>query len=66
MGGLMKSLCRIGLVGLALLGTTVTLAPEAEASKFANAYNMPDLAWKTIETEHFRVHYPVSRRSRRW
>ncbi len=32
----------------------------AEA-KFTQPYNHPDLDWYTIETEHFYVHYPVSK-----
>ena len=34
--------------------------PTAMGSKFVNNYNLPDLDWYTIETEHFNVHYPVS------
>ena len=36
-------------------------SPEAAAEKFVFPYNHPDLDWHTIETEHFFVHYPVSK-----
>ncbi len=35
----------------------------AEA-KFVFAQNHPDLEWYTIETEHFHVHYPISRKAK--
>ena len=41
----------------------VSLTPPAEA-KFAMSYNMPDLEWYSITTEHFVTHYPVSKKSR--
>lgn len=47
-------------LGLAL---AATWSPDADA-KFVFPYNHPDLEWYTIETEHFRVHYPVSRKTR--
>ncbi len=42
------------------LAAGVTFAPDAEA-KFVFPHNHPDLDWYTIETEHFAVHYPMSR-----
>ncbi len=42
------------------LAAGVAYAPQAEA-KFVFAHNHPDLDWYTIETEHFAVHYPMSR-----
>ncbi len=42
------------------LAAGVAFAPEAEA-KFVFPHNHPDLDWYTIETEHFAVHYPMSR-----
>lgn len=41
----------------------------ALAGPVTDATARPDLAWKTLETPHFGVHYPVSRRDRddpRW
>lgn len=54
----LRSALRLGLAALALVAVDQT----AEA-KFAQMYNYPDLKWKSIETEHFVVHYPVSRRT---
>ena len=64
MGFSIKPLTRMALMGLGLAGSFALATMEAEASKFVSDYNMPDLKWKTIETEHFNVHYPVSRRSK--
>lgn len=36
-------------------------APEAQA-KFTFAHNHPDLDWYSIESEHFVVHYPQSKK----
>ena len=36
---------------------------NAEA-KFVFAQNHPDLEWYTIETDHYYVHYPISRKSK--
>ena len=38
--------------------------PKAAEAKFVFNHNHPDLDWYTIETEHFSVHYPVSRHDR--
>lgn len=38
-------------------------SPVAEA-KFVFPQNHPDLEWQSIETEHFFVHYPTSKKSR--
>jgi hypothetical protein len=45
----------------AALGALSWSSP-AEA-KFVFPYNHPDLDWYTIETEHFYVHYPVSKKT---
>ena len=51
------------LVALLVVGVAAIASPPAEA-KFAFDYNHPDLNWYTIETEHFFVHYPVSKKTR--
>lgn len=51
------------LASVAVLGG-LALSSTAEASKFAYPYHNPDLDWYSIETEHFVVHYPVSKVSR--
>lgn len=51
------------LLAAALIGG-LTLSSEAQAEKFAYPYHTPDLDWYTIETEHFEIHYPVSKVSR--
>ena len=43
------------------LGLAATWSAPAEA-KFVFPYNHPDLEWYTIETEHFEVHYPRSKK----
>lgn len=54
-----------GLVsGCLALGALALAAPVAEAGKFVFPYNHPDLKWYSIETEHFVVHYPESRKGR--
>lgn len=61
---LLRSSLRLGLLGLCAFATDALVrAPTAEA-KFAQTYNYPDLKWRSIETEHFVVHYPVSRKAR--
>ena len=53
-------LASCAIVGLALAGT---MAPApAQAEQFLSLYHRPDLRWYTIETEHFFVHYPESRK----
>ncbi|MFT4978342.1 MAG: hypothetical protein ACI8S6_004250, partial [Myxococcota bacterium] len=49
--------------GGALLASTLW-SPDAAAFKWVSSYNHPDLEWYTIETEHFSVHYPISKRTR--
>ena len=49
------------LLGAAAL-LAVTTAGTADA-KFVFPYNHPDLDWYSIETEHFVVHFPVSKKS---
>ncbi|MCB9761924.1 MAG: PD40 domain-containing protein [Alphaproteobacteria bacterium] len=44
------------------LAAGLTWSPKADA-KFVFPYNHPDLDWYSIETEHFYVHYPVSKKS---
>ena len=56
-----RKLSRIACGALALLGAAL-YAPTADA-KFVFPYNHPDLDWYSIETEHFVVHYPVSKKS---
>ncbi len=38
-------------------------ATQPAEAKFAQLYNHPDLKWYSIETEHFVVHYPVSKKA---
>lgn len=45
----------------ALAGFAALWSPSAEA-KFVFPYNHPDLEWYSIETEHFVVHYPQSKK----
>ncbi len=45
-----------------LLLTAVLLAPAPALAKNVFEQNHPDLVWHSIETEHFVVHYPESRR----
>ncbi len=45
----------------ALVATTAVWSAPAEA-KFVFPYNHPDLDWYSIETEHFVVHYPKSKK----
>ena len=45
---------------IALLGLSVVQPAQA---KFSQSYNYPDLKWESIETEHFVVHYAVSKRT---
>ncbi len=49
------------LLGLASLAG-LSWSPTADA-KFVFPYNHPDLDWYSIETEHFVVHYPVSKKT---
>ena len=56
-----RKLSRIASGALALIGAAL-YAPTADA-KFVFPYNHPDLDWYSIETEHFVVHYPVSKKS---
>lgn len=58
-----RSGVRAGLVAAAgfALGVGSLLAPTNASAKFVFPYNHPDLEWYTIETEHFFIHYPVSR-----
>ncbi|MEC7986511.1 MAG: hypothetical protein VX278_15200, partial [Myxococcota bacterium] len=53
----MKTLIRTLILSLWL----AVLAPAAEAARYVFPYNHPDLNWKTLETEHFAFHYPVSK-----
>lgn len=50
------------IAGLGLLG--LLASPDAYASKFVFPYHHPDLEWYTIETDHFFVHYPVSKKTK--
>ena len=55
----MSTLSRIACASVAALALSISLPADA---KFVFPYNHPDLEWFTIETEHFFVHYPVSKR----
>ncbi len=48
----------------AVLLAGLSISSTARAEKFAYPYHVPDLDWYTIETEHFEIHYPVSKVSR--
>ncbi|MFZ5476925.1 MAG: hypothetical protein ACOZNI_09145 [Myxococcota bacterium] len=48
-------------LGIAAVLGAATWSDEAHA-KFVFPYNHPDLEWYSIETEHFVVHYPQSRK----
>lgn len=48
----------------ALTLAALALAPQEAEAKFVFPYNHPDLEWYSIETEHFVVHYPVSKKSK--
>lgn len=58
---MLRSISRL-VAGAALLAMALHTNP-AEA-KFVFPYNHPDLDWFSIETEHFVVHYPVSKKTR--
>jgi hypothetical protein len=47
---------------LTFLVTMVTMVSGTAQAKFVSLYNHPDLEWYSIETDHFVVHYPVSKR----
>jgi Tol biopolymer transport system component len=56
----MKMKYHIGCLATALaLGFTST---EAHAERWVFSSNHTDLEWKTLETEHFAFHYPVSKK----
>ena len=57
---MMRHLASI-LFGACLVFTTLW-SGRSEA-KFVFPYNHPDLEWYTIETDHYFVHYPISRKS---
>ncbi len=56
----LKGAARMAAAGAAVTALSATQPAEA---KFAQLYNHPDLKWYSIETEHFVVHYPVSKKS---
>ena len=58
---MLRKISRLAAGTLALVGAAL-YAPAADA-KFVFPYNHPDLDWHSIETEHFVVHYPVSKKS---
>jgi hypothetical protein len=58
---MLRKLLRLAAGAIALT-TTALYAPQADA-KFVFPYNHPDLDWFSIETEHFVVHYPVSKKT---
>ncbi len=54
----------LSIAAAAALMMTATMAtPTTAEAKWVFPYNHPDLKWYTIETDHFYVHYPVSKRS---
>ncbi len=58
-----RSLLRVAAGALLGVGTLAGLTWSSDAqAKFVFPYNHPDLDWYSIETEHFVVHYPVSKR----
>lgn len=60
-----RSLLRaVGLSAALGLGLAALAPQAAQAETFTSLYHRPDLKWYTIETEHFLVHYPVSRKSK--
>lgn len=66
MGNRMKrTLSSLALAAVVAGG--LSLPQQAEA-KFVFPYNHPDLEWYSITTEHFVVHYPVSKKedSKHW
>jgi hypothetical protein len=46
---------------LAAALVAMLLLPGVAEAKFVFPYNHPELEWYTIETDHFYVHYPVSK-----
>jgi len=58
---LLQSLRTVALAGLGALAASTLVPEQAHAAQFLSLYHRPDLKWYTIETEHFLVHYPVSR-----
>ncbi|MEC7241595.1 MAG: hypothetical protein VXW32_10185 [Myxococcota bacterium] len=55
---------KMKLATAAMVASVGTLSMDAEAKLFWSEYNHPDLEWFTIETEHFNVHYAVSKESK--
>ncbi len=52
------------ILGTAMAGTLgLSLAPSTADAKFVSIYNHADLEWYSIDTEHFVVHYPQSRKT---
>jgi hypothetical protein len=47
----------------ALIAALMALGMNTAEAKFARSYNHPDLEWYSIETEHFVVHYSISKES---
>ena len=52
------------LAAAVLVASLSTWSTTADAKLFWSNYNHPDLDWFTIETEHFRVHYAVSKETK--
>ena len=48
---------------LVLLSAAAVVLPSTAHAKFVFDKNHPDLQWYTIETEHFHIHYPVSKKT---
>jgi hypothetical protein len=52
------------LASAALVASLSTWSTPADAKLFWSNYNHPDLDWFTIETDHFNVHYAVSKKTK--
>jgi len=58
---MLSQLVKVYVAVLCLM--SVVFGGEAQA-KFVFNYNHPDLEWYTIETDHYMVHYPVSKKGK--
>lgn len=52
----------VGATALGALALTAVTPRDAQATKFSFAAHHPDLDWYSIETEHFVVHYPKTKK----
>ena len=58
------SLTRTVLATFAAFALSALVGSQPAQAKFVFPYNHPDLDWYSIETEHFVVHYPVSKKDK--